>query len=406
MNAISVQDTLIFVMVSISAVDRNMNETEMLRIGNVVKTLPVFDGYNSDQLVNAAKTCRDILQEEEGLETVLGFAAALPENLQRTAYVLAAEIAAADLSVSAEEVRLLQLLRNHLDIDKLTCAALELAAPGKTSDRLTAMETIIADHESAIRLTASAALFALFALSEWVKPRRKLTASKSQRWITNLSIVVLDSLLVRLLFPAAAVGVALWASSAGYGVFNLIAMPFWLSLIISIIVLDFAVWLSHLLSHKVPVFWRIHRMHHADPDIDVSTAIRFHPIEIILSMIYKAAWVVLLGAPAAAVILFETLLNGTAIFNHSNTKLPSAVDRIVRLFLVTPDMHRVHHSTLRDETDSNYGFNLPWWDRLFGTYVDQPSKGHSAMDIGLPQWQDERPTRLGWSLSVPFLKKS
>ncbi len=268
------------------------------------------------------------------------------------------------------------------------------------------METIIADHESAIRLTASAALFALFALSEWVKPRRKLTASKSQRWITNLSIVVLDSLLVRLLFPAAAVGVALWASSAGYGVFNLIAMPFWLSLIISIIVLDFAVWLSHLLSHKVPVFWRIHRMHHADPDIDVSTAIRFHPIEIILSMIYKAAWVVLLGAPAAAVILFETLLNGTAIFNHSNTKLPSAVDRIVRLFLVTPDMHRVHHSTLRHETDSNYGFNLPWWDRLFGTYVDQPSKGHSAMDIGLPQWQDERPTRLGWSLSVPFLKKS
>lgn len=267
------------------------------------------------------------------------------------------------------------------------------------------METIIADHESAIRLTASIALFALFALSELIKPRRKLTASKVNRWFTNLSIVVLDSLLVRLLFPAAAVGVALWSASAGYGLFNLFAVPFWIALPVSIIVLDFAVWLSHLLSHKIPLFWRIHRMHHADPDIDVTTAIRFHPIEIILSMIYKAGWVVVLGAPASAVILFETLLNGTAIFNHSNTRLSPAFDRILRLFIVTPDMHRVHHSTRRDETESNYGFNLPWWDRMFGTYIDQPEGGHQEMHIGLPQWQDDRPTRLGWSLSVPFLKK-
>ena len=205
-------------------------------------------------------------------------------------------------------------------------------------------------------------------------------------------------MLVRLLFPAAAVGIAIWAQVQGFGLFNLIAAPPWLAVIVSIIVLDFAVWLSHLLSHKVPLFWRFHRMHHSDRDFDVTTAIRFHPIEIIVSMGWKVAWVIVLGAPAVAVIIFEIILNGTAMFNHSNTKLPLWLDRVLRMIVVTPDMHRVHHSVFRGETDSNYGFNLPWWDRLFGTYIDQPAEGHDAMTIGLPQWQDERPTKLGWSI--------
>ena len=267
------------------------------------------------------------------------------------------------------------------------------------------MQELVATQESTIRLIAFAGLFGLFALTEILRPRRKLRVSKANRWFTNLAIVVLDSLLVRLLFPSAAVGLALWGQSEGIGLFNSIEVPMWLAIVASIIVLDFAVWLSHVLSHKIPLFWRFHRMHHSDRDFDVTTAIRFHPIEIIVSMGWKVAWVLLLGAPAVAVILFEILLNGTAMFNHSNTKLPLWLDRILRLVVVTPDMHRVHHSVKMHETDSNYGFNLPWWDRLFGTYIEQPADGHDNMQIGLSEWQDERPTRLGWSLSVPFLNQ-
>ncbi len=267
------------------------------------------------------------------------------------------------------------------------------------------LQSFIAGNEGAIRLSIFLGLFAILAISEWAKPRRKLTMAKGKRWTTNIAIVVLDSVLVRLLFPAAAVGVALWAQSSGYGLFNFFAVPFWLAVLLSFIALDFAVWLSHVLSHKVPLFWRFHRMHHSDRDIDVTTAIRFHPIEIVVSMIWKVAWVVALGAPAVAVILFEIVLNGCAMFNHSNTKLPLWLDRMLRLVLVTPDMHRVHHSAIGDETDSNYGFNLPWWDRLFGTYIDQPELGHDGMTIGLKEWQDERPAKLGWSLKVPFIEQ-
>jgi sterol desaturase/sphingolipid hydroxylase (fatty acid hydroxylase superfamily) len=267
------------------------------------------------------------------------------------------------------------------------------------------MENFIAEQESIIRLAVFAGLFVLFALSEIFRPRRKLTVSKANRWFTNLTIVLLDSALVRLVFPAAAVGVAFWADSRAIGLFNVFQAPLWISLPISFVVLDFAVWLSHVLSHKIPLLWRFHRMHHSDRDFDVTTAIRFHPIEIVVSMAWKVGWVLLLGAPAAAVIIFETVLNGTAMFNHSNTDLPKSVDRLLRLIVVTPDMHRVHHSIVRSETDSNYGFNLPWWDRLFRTYLDQPEFGHDDMQIGLPQWQDERPTKLGWSLSVPFLAR-
>lgn len=264
------------------------------------------------------------------------------------------------------------------------------------------MDTFFTDNEATVRLATFAGLFALLALSEYFRPRRPLVVPKSARWFTNIAIVIIDSVAVRLIFPAAAVGVALWAAESGYGFFNIVEVPVWLAGLISIVVLDFAVWLSHVLSHKVPLFWRFHRMHHSDRDFDVTTAIRFHPIEIIASMVWKVAFVVALGAPAWSVILFEIILNGTAMFNHSNLKLPLMLDRVVRLIVVTPDMHRVHHSVIPHETDSNYGFNFPFWDRLFGTYVDQPREGHDDMTIGLADWQDERPTRLKWSLFMPF----
>ena len=266
------------------------------------------------------------------------------------------------------------------------------------------MTEYVATYEAAIRACVFCGLFGLFAFSEWVKPRRPLVASKSDRWITNIAIVIIDSIAVRLIFQAAAVGVALWAQSRGLGLFNIVDLPWWLVGIVCIVVLDFAVWFSHVLSHKVPIFWRFHRMHHSDRDIDVTTAIRFHPIEIIVSMAYKAAWVIALGAPAWSVIIFEIILNGVAMFNHSNLKLPKALDAIARQLIVTPDMHRVHHSVIREETDSNYGFNFPFWDKLFGTYIAQPQDGHDKMTIGLPNWQDERPTRLAWSLALPFKK--
>ncbi|MEM7302521.1 MAG: sterol desaturase family protein [Pseudomonadota bacterium] len=266
------------------------------------------------------------------------------------------------------------------------------------------LTNLVSDNEGTIRLAVFVGLFSIMALSEYFRPRRKLNASKQHRWFTNWSIVILDSLIVRLIFPAAAVGVALWCASNGIGLFNMLSVPFWIAALLSFLALDFAVWLSHLLSHKIPIFWRVHRMHHSDVDIDVSTAIRFHPIEIVLSMVYKVAWVVALGAPAVAVILFEIVLNGMAMFNHANFKLPLWADRLLRLVVVTPDMHRVHHSVERHETDSNYGFNLSIWDRMFKTYIPQPQDGHDGMSIGLPNWQNNNPTRLGWTLLVPFRK--
>lgn len=258
--------------------------------------------------------------------------------------------------------------------------------------------------EPQIRLGVFLGLFALLALLEFLAPRRELQHVKAKRWFTNWIIVFIDSAVLRLLFIGAAVGAAEWASINNYGLFNAIETPLWLAVLLSFIILDFAIWFSHWASHKVPLLWAVHRMHHSDVDIDVSTAIRFHPIEIVLSMVWKIAIVVALGAPAIAVLIFEIVLNGAAMFNHSNLKIPVSVDRYLRWLIVTPDMHRVHHSAMHQETDSNYGFNLAIWDRLFNTYTDQPEKGHAGMTIGLDEWQDTRPTRLWWSLKVPFLK--
>jgi sterol desaturase/sphingolipid hydroxylase (fatty acid hydroxylase superfamily) len=265
----------------------------------------------------------------------------------------------------------------------------------------------ILNNEPTIRLSIFLGLFVILAFSEWIKPRRPLVTNKGARWFTNWAIVILDSLVVRLLFPAAAVGVAFYAEENVYGLFNMAALPqppHWFSILFCFFFMDFAIWFSHLASHKVPILWKVHRMHHSDRDLDVTTAIRFHPIEIVLSMLYKIVLVFLLGAPAISILLFEIALNGGALFNHSNWKLPLKLDRILRLFIVTPDMHRVHHSCEHNETDSNYGFNFPWWDRLFKTYIDQPRLGHDEMQIGLNEWQDEKPTQLNWSLLLPFKK--
>lgn len=260
--------------------------------------------------------------------------------------------------------------------------------------------------EAALRFAAFASIFVVMALLEVLAPRRDLTAPKGRRWITNLAIVGIDSLIVRLMaqaaVPIAAVAAALYAEAHGIGLFNALALPAWVEIVAAIVVLDFAIWFQHWAAHQVPVLWRLHQMHHADRDIDVTTAIRFHPIEIALSMVWKIAVVLALGAAPLAVLLFEIILNGCAMFNHANVRLPARLDRALRVVLVTPDMHRVHHSTIAREHNSNYGFNLSIWDRLFGTYTAEPEAGHSGMTIGLPAYQHDGPTRIGWSLLVPF----
>lgn len=263
------------------------------------------------------------------------------------------------------------------------------------------------EHELLIRLGSFIGLFTLFAICEAKAPRRARVQSKSRRWATNLAMTVLNSLTLRafsLLLPLLAVGAALDAAAHGWGLFNMLSIPHWAAIIASVIILDFTIWAQHLIFHKVPFLWRLHRVHHADRDFDVTTALRFHPVEIAASMIIKIGLVYLLGAPALGVILFEVVLNGSAMFNHANMKLPLGTDRWLRLLVVTPDMHRVHHSVHRAETDSNYGFFLSVWDHLFGTYTDQPRDGHDDMAIGL-QWQDDNPSKLGWSLTLPFHRK-
>ncbi len=268
------------------------------------------------------------------------------------------------------------------------------------------------ENEALIRLGVFLGLFALFAAAEAWLPRRVRSQTRAKRWTTNWAITVANTLTLQLLarglvvigLPVLAVGAAMDAHANGWGLFNLTDWPIWLEVTLSILILDFAIWAQHLITHKVPLLWRLHRVHHADVDIDVTTAIRFHPLEIALSMLIKIGLVYLMGPAAVAVILFEILLNSTAMFNHANIKLPLWLDVLVRQVLVTPDMHRVHHSVHRHEHDSNYGFALSIWDRLFRTYIAQPAEGHDAMKIGL-EWQDERPARLGWSLALPFFRK-
>lgn len=257
-------------------------------------------------------------------------------------------------------------------------------------------------YEVGIRLTIFTGVFALMAVWEVLAPRRQLLLGRGVRWPSNIGIVVLDTALVRVLFPMGAVAVALWCEAAGYGVMNVLAMPHWLAVPLAVIVMDLVVYGQHVMFHAVPMLWRLHRMHHADTEFDVTTGARFHPIEIVASMVIKIGVVAILGAPAIAVLIFEVLLNATSMFNHSNVRMALWLDRIVRLFVVTPDMHRVHHSIETHETHSNFGFNMPWWDRLFGTYRGQPEAGHDGMTIGLPVFRDFREQRLDNMLTQPF----
>jgi sterol desaturase/sphingolipid hydroxylase (fatty acid hydroxylase superfamily) len=257
-------------------------------------------------------------------------------------------------------------------------------------------------HETYIRLAASAGVLAAMALWELAAPRRQQAANRRLRWPGNLGIVFVDTFLVRIVFPITAVGLAVFAEARGWGLFNLTPIPSWIAVIASVVLLDLAIYLQHVLFHAIPVLWRLHRMHHADLAFDATTGLRFHPIEIVLSMMIKLATVAASGAPALGVLIFEVLLNGTSMFNHGNIRMPDRLDRILRWFVVTPDMHRVHHSVSAPETNSNFGFNLPWWDRLFGTYRPQPSAGHDKMVIGIEQFRDPRELRLDRMLLQPF----
>lgn len=265
---------------------------------------------------------------------------------------------------------------------------------------------ILGLSEPVVRLMSFASIFIILAAIELLAPRLERDemrgALKSRRWMTNLAMVVLSSVALRIIFPAAAVGTAIWAESNGLGLLPMTGMPLWFAGLIAFVVLDFAVWLEHVVSHKWPWLWRIHRMHHADTGFDLTTALRFHPLEIVLSMLWKAAIIIALGAPPIAVLIFEIVLNGAAMFNHANIKLPKPVDALLRLIIVTPDMHRIHHSSDLRETDTNYGFNLAIWDRLFSTYTETPRLGETGLEIGLKEWRDDRPARLGWALALPF----
>ncbi|MDX8395345.1 MAG: sterol desaturase family protein [Mariprofundaceae bacterium] len=243
------------------------------------------------------------------------------------------------------------------------------------------------------------------AIWEIFHPRRALKQNKTSRWTTNFLIVLLNSLLLRLFIPTGAIGAAIWAESNHIGLLNLISLPDAAVIFIAVILLDLAIYVQHLVVHAVPILWRLHMVHHADQDIDVSTALRFHPLEIVLSMIIKIGVVLLLGAPAEAVLIFEIILNGMAMFNHANVYMPKSMDKILRILFVTPDMHRVHHSIIKQETNSNFGFNLSIWDRLFGTYIAQPEKGHEDVVIGLSHLQNEPTHQLKYILALPFRDK-
>jgi sterol desaturase/sphingolipid hydroxylase (fatty acid hydroxylase superfamily) len=255
--------------------------------------------------------------------------------------------------------------------------------------------------EPQLRLIVFLGVLVAMAVWELAAPRRRQEIPRVIRWTNNLGLVVIDTIVLRLSFPILAVGLAVIAQDRGWGLFNIIEVPEWVAVLVSIVILDLFIYLQHVMFHAVPALWRLHRMHHADLEFDVTTGLRFHPVEILLSMGIKLAVVMALGPPAVAVLIFEVMLNATAMFNHSNVRLPSFVDRILRLIVVTPDMHRVHHSIRPEETNSNFGFNLPWWDRLLGTYKAQPEAGHEGMSIGIEQFRTRRDLWLDRMLVQP-----
>jgi sterol desaturase/sphingolipid hydroxylase (fatty acid hydroxylase superfamily) len=264
----------------------------------------------------------------------------------------------------------------------------------------------ILEQETAIRLTVFLGVLIGMAVWEIIVPRRRVEIPRLLRWSNNLALVVLDTLLVRLAFPVVAVGLAVIARENGWGLLNQMSIPGWIVFPAAVLALDLAIYLQHVLFHAVPALWRLHRMHHADLEFDVTTGLRFHPLEILLSMVVKLGVVMALGPPAFAVLIFEVLLNASSLFNHSNIRLPLRIDAVLRLFIVTPDMHRVHHSIHPSETNSNFGFNVPWWDRILGTYLAQPKAGHEDMTIGIEQFRSWRSLWLDRMLIQPLLGRA
>lgn len=258
--------------------------------------------------------------------------------------------------------------------------------------------------EAIVRIAAFAGIFLAMAGWEVIAPRRDRAETRRSRWVANLGMVALDTILLRVTVGAPAVAVAAVADEGGWGLFGRISIPYWAEFILTILILDFAVWVQHVLTHVVPLFWRFHRVHHTDLDVDTTTGVRFHPVEIIGSMLYKTGVVAAVGAPPWAVLAFEVILNGTALFNHGNVRMPRGPDRMIRSVFVTPDMHRVHHSILPKETNSNFGFALSWWDRLLGTYRPEPAGGHTAMTLGVQGYREQRELGLGRLLVQPFRK--
>jgi sterol desaturase/sphingolipid hydroxylase (fatty acid hydroxylase superfamily) len=267
------------------------------------------------------------------------------------------------------------------------------------------IDSAVIFHEPLIRLAFFAGIFVAVAAAETLKPRRKLMASKPKRWINNILLSFIDTIVLRLVFPVLPVGVAVYCEEKGWGMLNYFHFPSWIAIICGIVLMDLVIYGQHRMFHLTPVFWRLHKVHHIDQDIDVTTGLRFHPLEMILSMMIKMTAVAAIGATPVAVVIFEIMLNGITMFNHGNMHIPIAIDNIIRLMVVTPDMHRVHHSVIAKETNSNYGFNFPWWDRLFGTYRPQPEKGHRQMTIGLNGYFDPEYLQLSRMLITPFVSR-
>jgi sterol desaturase/sphingolipid hydroxylase (fatty acid hydroxylase superfamily) len=253
--------------------------------------------------------------------------------------------------------------------------------------------------EGAIRLSVFLGILIVMIGLENLFPARDRVQKRRPRWLTNFGLVVIDTVVIRLLFPVIAVGAAIWAEAQGLGLFNLLPLPVWFSILMAVIILDMMIYWQHVAFHKIPVLWRLHKIHHADRDLDASSGLRFHPVEIVISMVYKMAIVVLLGAPALAVIIFEILLNACAVFNHANVRLPNWIERPLRQIMVTPALHRIHHSVIERETNTNYGFSVIWWDKIFGSYTDKPE---GQLTLGLNEYQTDAPSRLWWSLTAPF----
>ena len=260
----------------------------------------------------------------------------------------------------------------------------------------------LAAAESQIRPAVFLGMLALMSLAESLFPRRRRSLGRGSRWLANLGLVVVDTVALRLAIPVLAVAMAVIAAERGWGLFNVLDLPFWLEAVAAFLVLDCAIWAQHVATHKVPVLWAFHKIHHADRDLDASSGLRFHPVEILFSMGVKIGLVLAIGPAAGVVVLFELVLNAAAIFNHANLRLPLPVDRALRTVIVTPDFHRPHHSTIRSETDSNYGFFLSVWDRLFRTYTKEPQGGHDDMTLGLDEYQTQAPASLFWCLIEPF----